>query len=74
MGATGEVKLLRALKLGGQEGGHRLENHVPRKVWRIKTKAAQYDLCPGDSITAHAGSHNPRLGFREKNPLIHRLK
>ena len=29
MGATGEVKSLHALKLGGQEGVNRLENHVP---------------------------------------------
>ena len=73
-GATGEVKLLFALKLGGQEGGNRLENHVPRKVWRIKKKAAQYDMCPGDRITAHTGGHNPRLGYKDKNPPIHQLK
>ena len=73
-GETDEVKSLRALKLDGQEGGNRLENHVPRKVWRIKTKAAQYDLCPGNSITAHAGSRHPRIGSKDNNPLIHRLK
>ena len=31
-GSIGEVKLLRALKLGGQEGVNSLENNVPRKV------------------------------------------
>ena len=71
---TGEVKSLRALKLGGQEGGNWLENNVPWKVWRIKTKDAQYYLCPGDSITYHAGFHHPHLGFEEKKHLIHRLK
>ena len=63
-GATGEVNLLHALKLGGQEGGNWLENHVPRKVWRIKTKADQCALCPGDSITSHAGGHHLRLGSK----------
>ena len=43
-GATGEVKSLHTLKLGGQEGGNQLVNHVPQKVWRIKTKAEQYDF------------------------------
>ena len=31
MEATGEVKLLHALKLGGQEGGNRLEIMFPRR-------------------------------------------
>ena len=74
MEATGEVKLLHALKLGGQEGGNWLENHVPQKVFRIKTKDDQYDLCPGNIITSHAGVHHPRLGYKEKKPMIHRLK
>ena len=74
MGATGEVKSLHALKLGGQEGVNRLENHVPRKLWRIKTKDAQYDLCTGERITARAGGYHPRLGYKENNQLIHRLK
>ena len=73
-GVTGEVKLLRALKLGVQEGGNWLENHVPWKVWRIKTKATQYSLFKGDIITAHEGVIHPRLGSKDKNPLIHRLK
>ena len=73
-GLTGEVKLLHALKMGDQEGENRLENHVPRKVWRINTNAAQYALCPGDSIMDHAGVHHPLIGSKEKNPLIHRLK
>ena len=72
--ATGEVKSLRALKLGGQEGGDWLENQVPQKFCRNKTKSEQYDLCPGDSITSHAGGHHPRLGYKEKKPMIHRLK
>ena len=73
-GATGEVNLLHALKLGGQEGGDWLENQVPQKFCRNKTKSEQYDFCPGDSITSHAGGHHPRLGYKEKKPMIHRLK
>ena len=71
---TGEVKLLRALKLGGQEGGNWLENNVPWKVWRIKTKATQYSFFKADIITAHEGVIHPRLGSKDKNPLIHRLE
>ena len=54
-GATGEVKSLHALKLGDQEGGNWLENQVPWKVWRIKTKATQYALFKADIINNHAG-------------------
>ena len=73
-GETDEVKSLRALKLGGLEGGNLLVNHVPQKVWRIKTKADQYYLCPGDIIIAHEVRGHPSIGSEEKNPLIHRLK
>ena len=73
-GAPREVKSLCALKLGGQEEGNWLENHVPRKVWRIQTKADQYALCPGNSITAHAWGNDPCRGYEEKNHLTHRLK
>ena len=49
--------------------GNWLENHVPWKVWRINTKADQFALCPGDSITSHAGGHHLRLGSKYNNPL-----
>ena len=62
-GATGEVKLLRELKFGGQEGGGGwLENHVPWKVCSIKTKATKYALFKGDIIMSRAGVHHPHLG------------
>ena len=47
---TGEVKLLCALKLDGQEGISRSENHVPRKVWMTMAKDAQDALRQGDSV------------------------
>ena len=38
MGATGEVKSLRALKLGGQEGGNRLEIMFPGKSGGLRQR------------------------------------
>ena len=47
---TGEVKLLRALKLGAQEGVNWLKNNVPQKVYRMIMKDSQDVLRQGNIV------------------------
>ena len=48
--ATGEVKAMRALKLGVPEAGNQLEDIFPQNIWVMVTKDIQYALRQCDSI------------------------